>query len=84
MRTQGSYEVWKAHGADADGLHGFVELSLRSRGPLIITPHSAEAAVLLECDVAAVQSDRISTVHALAARVGGTAVLKGVGTLNRC
>ncbi len=66
---------------DADGLHGFVELSLRSRGPLIITPHSAEAAVLLECDVATVQSDRISAVHALATRVGGTAVLKGVGTL---
>ncbi|MCZ6617433.1 MAG: NAD(P)H-hydrate dehydratase [Gammaproteobacteria bacterium] len=66
---------------DADGLHGFVALSLRSRGPLIITPHSAEAAVLLKCDVAAVQLDRVGAVHGLAERVGGTAVLKGVGTL---
>ena len=66
---------------DADGLHGFVELSLRSRGTLIVTPHSAEAAIILDCDVAAVQSDRITAVLGLAERVGGTAVLKGVGTL---
>ncbi|MCZ6855745.1 MAG: NAD(P)H-hydrate dehydratase [Gammaproteobacteria bacterium] len=66
---------------DADGLHGFVELSLRARGPLIITPHNAEAAALLKCDVAEVQSDRLGAIHRLVERVGGTAVLKGVGTL---
>lgn len=66
---------------DADGLHGFVELSLRARGPLIITPHNAEAAALLKCDVAEVQSDRPGAVLRLAARIEGTAVLKGVGTL---
>jgi NAD(P)H-hydrate epimerase len=46
-----------------------------------LTPHPGEAARLLGLDVAAVQADRLAAVHALAARYGGVAVLKGAGTL---
>ncbi len=46
-----------------------------------LTPHPGEAARLLGSEVAAVQADRLAAVHALAARFGGVAVLKGAGTL---
>jgi len=66
---------------DADGLHVLAEHGLAAAGPLVITPHAAEAARLLGTDVAAVQNDRPGAVRALAERVGGVAVLKGAGSL---
>jgi len=47
----------------------------------VITPHPAEAGRLLGIPTAEVQADRPAAVEALAERFGGTAVLKGAGTL---
>ena len=66
---------------DADGLNNLVAMNLTLHGPVIITPHAAEAARLLGCDVAAVQNDRPAAAVALARLVGGVAVLKGAGSL---
>ncbi len=66
---------------DADGLNALAQLDLQARGPVIITPHSGEAATLLKTDSAAVQEDRFAASCALATRVSGVAVLKGAGTV---
>ena len=47
----------------------------------VVTPHPAEAGRLLGIPTSEVQADRRAAVEALAERYGGTAVLKGVGTL---
>lgn len=47
----------------------------------ILTPHPGEAARLLGRTAAEVQADRPAAARALAARSGGTVVLKGAGTL---
>lgn len=67
---------------DADGLnliaaHGPVELPSR----VVITPHPGEAARLLGCDAATIESDRFGAVRELARRYGAVAVLKGAGSL---
>lgn len=50
-------------------------------GHWVITPHPGEAARLLACSVAEIQRDRAGAAAALQLRYGGTAVLKGAGTL---
>jgi NAD(P)H-hydrate epimerase len=59
------------------------ELSLPEPLPdlTVLTPHPGEAARLLACSVADVQSDRFAAAHALQQRWGGVALLKGVGTV---
>ncbi|MDA6076380.1 NAD(P)H-hydrate dehydratase [Edwardsiella anguillarum] len=47
----------------------------------VMTPHPGEAARLLGCDIADVESDRPAAVRALQRRYGGVAILKGAGTL---
>lgn len=61
-------------------------LNLLAREPLhqpnwVLTPHPGEAARLLGCSSREVQSDRFEAVMKLKDRYGGTAVLKGAGTL---
>ncbi len=46
-----------------------------------MTPHPGEAARLLNCSVAEIQSDRFLSVRKLQLKYGGVAVLKGAGTL---
>ncbi len=54
----------------------------RQRGQAtVITPHPLEAARLLGCDVAQVQSDRLAAATALAERAVCVAVLKGSGSV---
>jgi len=66
---------------DADALNALSGAGLRSfkfaSGPLILTPHPGEAERLLGGKM----KDRRSAVGELAALSGGTAVLKGAGTL---
>lgn len=50
-------------------------------GPLILTPHPAEAARLLHCTTAEVQADRTAAVKQLAESFHATVVLKGHRTL---
>lgn len=47
----------------------------------ILTPHSGEAARLLQHSRATIEADRVAAVRALQSRYGGIAVLKGPGTL---
>jgi ADP-dependent NAD(P)H-hydrate dehydratase / NAD(P)H-hydrate epimerase len=65
---------------DADALNLLAREPLR-RDNWILTPHSGEAARLLQCSTADIEADRYQAVRELAARFGGVAVLKGAGTL---
>ncbi|WP_338413071.1 NAD(P)H-hydrate dehydratase [uncultured Sphaerotilus sp.] len=75
---------------DADALNalaGDTQLgeALRERRdnglPTVLTPHPLEAARLLGCSAAEVQSDRLVAARTLAARTGAVVVLKGSGSL---
>ncbi len=49
--------------------------------PSLLTPHPAEAARLLACDVATVQADRLGAALELATRFNACVALKGRGTI---
>jgi hydroxyethylthiazole kinase-like uncharacterized protein yjeF len=49
--------------------------------PTVITPHTGEMSRLLGCNVAEVQSDRLSAATTAATRFGVTVVLKGAATI---
>ncbi|HMP75283.1 MAG TPA: NAD(P)H-hydrate dehydratase [Kiritimatiellia bacterium] len=69
---------------DADALAvmaGEPELFRGAKRPILLTPHPGEAALLLGTTAAAIQSDRIGAVRALAEKSGAIVVLKGAGTL---
>lgn len=65
---------------DADGLNLLAEQPVQ-RDNWIFTPHPGEAARLLGRTTDEVQADRFTAVRDLVAQFGGTAVLKGSGTL---
>lgn len=66
---------------DADALNLIAVAPCLRRDDWILTPHPGEAARLLGCTSADVQSDRFAAVRRLQERFGGVAVLKGAGTL---
>jgi len=66
--------------ADADGLQLF-EAPVMATRPLVVTPHPGEAAELLGRSVSEINADRSAAVRRLADHFGGTAVLKGAGSL---
>lgn len=55
--------------------------TLKRQGPTVITPHPLEAARLLGTDARLVQSDRLTSAHALATRLNAVVVLKGAGSI---
>jgi NAD(P)H-hydrate epimerase len=65
---------------DADALH-FLAREPAIDSLRVITPHSAEAAMLLGTTVKDIESHRYHAVQALQRKYGGVAVLKGPGTL---
>ncbi|EXJ16471.1 NAD(P)H-hydrate dehydratase [Imhoffiella purpurea] len=65
---------------DADALNALASDPM-TRGDWILTPHPGEAARLLGTTGAEIQSDRLAAVRTIQRRYGGTAVLKGAGTL---
>lgn len=65
---------------DADGLNLLAHVSEIHQN-WVLTPHSGEAARLLNCITADVQHNRFAAVSAIQAKYGGIAVLKGAGTL---
>ncbi|EGG99176.1 YjeF protein2C function unknown [gamma proteobacterium IMCC2047] len=67
--------------ADALNLLAQRESDLAYRENWIMTPHPGEAARLLACSTAEVQSDRFAAVRGLQQQYGGVALLKGNGTL---
>lgn len=66
---------------DADALNLLATRVPLSTDQQVITPHPGEAARLLDCAVADIESDRLAAVQALQQRFGGVALLKGAGTL---
>ncbi|MBT8108881.1 MAG: NAD(P)H-hydrate dehydratase [Gammaproteobacteria bacterium] len=65
---------------DADALN-FLAEEPGSADHRVITPHPGEAGRMLGIEAAAVQADRPAALAGLVARYGGTAVLKGAGSL---
>jgi NAD(P)H-hydrate epimerase len=65
---------------DADAL-SLLAQSPRKNAHWILTPHPGEAARLIGKTTAEVQHDRLGAARQIAARYGGTVVLKGAGTL---
>ena len=75
---------------DADALNALandaaLQALLRQRSArglaTVLTPHPLEAARLLACTTADVQSDRLAAAKALSVRLGATVLLKGSGTV---
>jgi len=65
---------------DADALNCLAGQALPCERQ-VLTPHPGEAARLLGQTAADVQADRLAAARAISAQYGGTAVLKGAGTL---
>ena len=65
---------------DADALN-LLAINPDKRHNRVITPHPGEAARLLGCSVAEIESDRLHCAKRLVQRYGGVAVLKGAGTV---
>jgi len=69
---------------DADGLNLLARQSMQGavgRDNWILTPHPAEAARLLACEVSEVQQDRVQAATTLAKQFGACVALKGCGTI---
>ncbi len=65
---------------DADALNLLAEEE-QSSANWVITPHSGEAARLLNIDTKTIQLDRFKSIHSLHEKYKGPVVLKGSGTL---
>ncbi|MCW8906436.1 MAG: NAD(P)H-hydrate dehydratase [Sedimenticola sp.] len=65
---------------DADALNLLAQ-EPTCRDNWVLTPHPGEAARLLGCSVAEIQSDRFQAARSLQQRYGGVVLLKGAGTL---
>lgn len=67
---------------DADALNLLaMATSAPKRENWILTPHPGEAARLLDCTAATIQSNRFAAARQIADRFGGFCVLKGAGTI---
>ena len=65
---------------DADGLTLLANTNYFCNS-WVLTPHPKEAARLLGCDTATIETNRFYAVQAIAKKYGGVCVLKGAGTL---
>jgi NAD(P)H-hydrate epimerase len=69
---------------DADALNLLARQSHKNsvrRENWILTPHPAEAARLLDCEVSVIQKDRVFAAVNIAQRYGASVVLKGCGSV---
>ncbi|MCF7767329.1 NAD(P)H-hydrate dehydratase [Achromobacter pulmonis] len=69
---------------DADGLNLLANGGIQPNwgdGPVVLTPHPAEAGRLLRQETARIQADRPAAAQALARRFSAWVVLKGAGTV---
>jgi len=81
---QACLETQAALVVDADGLNLLAQQSKQKpfeRSDWILTPHPAEAARLLGCDVSEIQQDRVLSALTIASRYHASVVLKGCGTV---
>lgn len=70
----------KACLVDADALNLLAKAPMQHE-QWVLTPHPGEAARLLNCSVAEVESDRIAAAQNIQRCFGGVCVLKGAGTV---
>ncbi|MBO1518060.1 NAD(P)H-hydrate dehydratase [Oceanisphaera pacifica] len=68
---------------DADALWWLAKRggSLPAQKTWVLTPHSGEAATLLQCKVSDIEADRLAAVQAIQQQYGAVVVLKGAGSL---
>lgn len=69
---------------DADGINCLVsdiDILLKKKTDIILTPHVGEMSRLLECTTGKVSADRFSSAEYLAEKYEVTVVLKGAGTV---
>lgn len=66
---------------DADALNRLAKIPCTLPAGSVLTPHPGEAARLLGCTVAEIQSDRFAAARELAKRHAAVVVLKGAGSL---
>lgn len=66
---------------DADALWFLATQNIRLSSNTYLTPHPGEAAKLLDCSIAEIESDRIAAIHRLKKKYSGNWVLKGAGSL---
>ncbi|KPP99839.1 bifunctional ADP-dependent NAD(P)H-hydrate dehydratase/NAD(P)H-hydrate epimerase [Marinobacter sp. HL-58] len=66
---------------DADALNLMASRVAQPADNHILTPHPGEAARLLECTVADIESDRIRAAEQIHELFGGVVLLKGAGTI---
>lgn len=66
---------------DADALNLIAESRTEPRHNWILTPHPGEAGRLLDISTEQIQANRLAALDRLVRQYGGTAVLKGAGTL---
>ncbi|MFW1801509.1 NAD(P)H-hydrate dehydratase [Acinetobacter nematophilus] len=66
---------------DADALWFLATQNIQLSSNIYLTPHPGEAAKLLNCSVAGIESDRIDAIQRLKNKYSGNWVLKGAGSL---
>lgn len=66
---------------DADALWFLATQNTEISSNTYLTPHPGEAAKLLDCSIAEIESDRIAAIHRLKKKYSGNWVLKGAGSL---
>ncbi len=69
---------------DADGINALsqnIDILLKSKAPIVITPHPAEMARLLNISAADVQANRFAVASGFAKKFKVTVVLKGANTI---
>ncbi|MCX5469101.1 NAD(P)H-hydrate dehydratase [Acinetobacter nematophilus] len=66
---------------DADALWFLAKLNIQLNPNTYLTPHPGEAAKLLNCTIAEIESDRIKAIQSLQNKYSGNWVLKGAGSL---
>ncbi|MCH7336816.1 NAD(P)H-hydrate dehydratase [Acinetobacter sp. NIPH 2699] len=66
---------------DADGLWFLAKCPQQLNAHIYATPHSGEAATLLDCTAAEIEQDRIAAIQQLQQKYAGQWVLKGAGSL---
>ncbi|MGB0223480.1 MAG: NAD(P)H-hydrate dehydratase [Marinobacterium sp.] len=66
---------------DADALNLIAQNKVGFHPHAVFTPHPGEAARLLGCSIAEVQSDPVGSAFALQSQLGGVIVLKGAGSI---
>ncbi len=69
---------------DADGVNalaGSLDVLMKAKAPVVLTPHPGEMARLLGVSAGDVQQDRINVAQGFAEEYGVTLVLKGSGTV---